>query len=393
MKTILTIIAASATFALNAQCDPVPIFNNDTTHAVCWEEIANTRHCISNNIPDHVVGPFPPAVVIGQDFEYYMCKYPEIGPGITTLGEDTSVQFCSVGIIFGVSMHGVNYSPYARLYFVDTFNSQENHDWEIEAEFILTMDANGGHLNNLFRYHYHTAPIDYIVNDLGIDGSDHSPILGYAADGFPIYYKHLYTDPADASGGVSSFDSGYSLKTGNRPGNGISAPNGPYDGNYLQDYEYDGASTELDECGLRYGVTPDYPNGTYYYVMTENWPWIPRCLRGLHVDNTFLLGPNCPASSASNDCSDWSTMGIENVKDEIELSFYPNPAQNLLQIGIEEQYKDQITSISIYSSNGKQVFSSSTYEANIDLSQVISGSYFVQINFGEEQVTKKLIVQ
>lgn len=390
--SILTLLLLTAV-STNAQCDSGPIYANDTTNAVCWEEIVNTRHCVSNNIPDHAVGPFPPAVVIGQDFEYYMCKYPEISPGITTLGEDTTAQFCSIGTIFGVSMHGVNYSPYARLYFVNTSTSSENYDWEIEAEFILNMDANGGHLNSLFRYHYHTAPIDYIVNDLGVDGSAHSPILGYAADGFPIYYKYVYTDPSDELGGVSSFESGYSLKLGNRPGNGVSAPNGPYDGNYLQDYEFDGATTELDECGLRYGITPDYPNGTYYYVMTDNWPWIPRCLRGLHVDNTFLLGPNCPTSTASTDCSEWSTMDVASVMMEIGFSFYPNPAMHSLQIEINDQLKDQISAISIYGTDGRVAYYANSYSDNIDLSSVKPGTYFVQINIGKEQVTKKLIIQ
>jgi hypothetical protein len=37
---------------------------------------------------------------------------------------------------------------------------------------------------------------------------------------------------------------------------------------------------DLDETNGRTGVTPEYPNGTYYYVLTDNWPFIPRMFRG-----------------------------------------------------------------------------------------------------------------
>lgn len=68
----------------------------------------------------------------------------------------------------------------------------------------------------------------------------------------------------------------------------------------------------------------------------DNWPYIPRCLKGQFIDNTFKIGPNCPASTAAADCATASTMGIENVKDGIGLSFFPNPAQNVLQILMDD---------------------------------------------------------
>ena len=394
MKIILTILSLSITTFLNAQCDPVPIFANDSTHAVCFEEIANTRHIYTNDIPDHAYGPFGgPNNIAGQDFEYNMCLYPTFNSMTTPLSQDTTSQGCGGGIVFGLSHQGVLYSPFARLYWVNPNTQQENLNFEIEAEFTLNMDLNGGHVNNLSRYHYHNVPIDYLTNDLGVDGSTHSPLMGYAADGFPIYYKYLYTDAMNASSGITGFQSDYQMLTGNRPGDGITAPNGIYDGTYIQDYQQIPSQSELDECGGRYGVTPEYPNGTYYYVLTDNWPYIPRCLKGKFIDNTFKIGPNCPASTAANDCATQSTMGIENVVNEIGLSFFPNPAQNILRLLIEDEYKDKVTAINVYSSNGNHVFSSTNYIDNIDLTQAPSGSYFVQIDFSNEQVTKKIIIE
>ncbi|MCH2223731.1 MAG: YHYH protein [Crocinitomicaceae bacterium] len=394
MKPILSIAFVTITLFSAAQCDPIPIFANDTTHAVCFEEVANTRRIYTNNIPDHAYGPFAgPNNIQGQDFEYNMCLYPTLNSVSTPLTEDTTSQGCGGGIVFGISHQGVLYSPFARLYWVNPNTQQENLDFEIEAEYTLTMDLNGGHVNNLSRYHYHNVPIDYLTNDLGIDGNSHSPLLGYAADGFPIYYKYLYTDPMDAFSGITGFQSDYELLVGTRPGDGITAPNGVYDGTYIQDYQQIPNQSELDECGGRYGVTPEYPDGTYYYVLTDNWPYIPRCLKGLFIDNSFKIGPNCPASTATLDCSTESTMKIEILKDEIGLNFFPNPTQNILQVEVKEQYKERITAISIYNTKGKQAVLAGSYKESIDVTHLVSGIYFVQINFGDDQVTKKLIIK
>ena len=37
---------------------------------------------------------------------------------------------------------------------------------------------------------------------------------------------------------------------------------------------------DLDEFGGRTGVTPEFPKGTYYYVLTEDYPFIPRKHKG-----------------------------------------------------------------------------------------------------------------
>ena len=37
---------------------------------------------------------------------------------------------------------------------------------------------------------------------------------------------------------------------------------------------------DLDEANGRTGVTPEFPNGTYYYVITDSFPVISRCISG-----------------------------------------------------------------------------------------------------------------
>ena len=80
------------------------------------------------------------------------------------------------------------------------------------------------------------------------------------------------------------------MKTGNRPGNGNAAPCGVYTGVYTADYEYVEGLGDLDECNGREGVTHEFPNGTYYYVITYEYPGIPRCFVGT-PSNDFKIGP------------------------------------------------------------------------------------------------------
>ncbi|WP_299157846.1 YHYH protein [uncultured Tenacibaculum sp.] len=374
-------------------CNVAEIFANETTNAVCFEEVNNVRKVYTNNFPAHNYGPWAGANTLeAQDFEYSMCLYPELTSTITEIKEDPTSQACGGGIIFGVSDQGINYSPFARLYWVNPNTQEENLDWHVEADFTLAMDLNGGHVNNVSRYHYHNIPTDYFTNDLNINGTKHSPIIGYAADGFPIYYKYLYTDAntTATNPSVSTFASGYSLKSGNRPGDGISAPNGSYDGTYIEDYEYTGA--DLDECGGRFGVTPEYPNGTYYYVLTDNWPYIPRCFKGKYVDNSFQISPGCPDSTAAQDCSSVAVTSInasvfEDLKNKLDTKLYHK--LNTLDYG-SRYAESKINQIKIYTTNGTLAYTSnSTNELNkteiIDLK-----SFYIQVDFSNGSITKKI---
>ncbi|WP_435262720.1 YHYH protein [Tenacibaculum sp. nBUS_03] len=322
-----------------------------------------------------------------------MCLYPELTNTVTEIKEDPNSQSCGGGIIFGVSDQGINYSPFARLYWVNPNTQEENLEWHIEADFTLSMDLNGGHVNNVSRYHYHNIPTDYFTNHLKIDGTKHSPIIGYAADGFPIYYKYLYQD-TNASGAnptVSNFNSGYSLKTGSRPGDGISAPNGNYDGTYVEDYEYTGG--ELDECGGRFAITPEYPNGTYYYVLTDNWPYIPRCFKGRYVDNSFQISPNCPDSTAAQDCSTEEITANKNVFDNLKskLNYKLYNKLNQLDFGSEYAASD-ITQIKIYKADGTLAYNSTSIKnLEKDFSLNLKTCY-IQINFTNGRITKKITV-
>ena len=51
-------------------------------------------------------------------------------------------------------------------------------------------------------------------------------------------------------------------------------------GAFTQDFEYIEGFGDLDECNGREGVTPEFPEGIYYYVVTDDFPFFSRCLKG-----------------------------------------------------------------------------------------------------------------
>ena len=59
---------------------------------------------------------------------------------------------------------------------------------------------------------------------------------------------------------------------------------------YTADFEYIAGLGDLDQCNGRDGVTPEFPNGTYYYVITDSYPGIPRCFVGT-PSLDFKIGP------------------------------------------------------------------------------------------------------
>lgn len=153
----------------------------------------------------------------------------------------------------------------------------------LSANVDLGDDCNNAHVQPTGEYHYHGTPWG-IVKQADIKSMF---LLGWAADGFPIYYKYGYT--SDTSSELIELTSSYKLKEGNRPGDGVSAPNGIYDGTYVRDFEYIKGHGDLDEANGRFGKTPEFPKGTYYYVITDSFPSLPRFFVGT-PNESFKVG-------------------------------------------------------------------------------------------------------
>ena len=102
------------------------------------------------------------------------------------------------------------------------------------------------------------------VNSLEVASSDHSPIIGWAYDGNPIYGPYGYS--TQTGGVVTQMKSGYSvnLKASRPPQNQFPV------GFFIEDFTYTKIADQatLDENNGRFSITPEYPNGTYAYFAT-----------------------------------------------------------------------------------------------------------------------------
>lgn len=147
------------------------------------------------------------------------------------------------------------------------------------------VDSNNGYyFENIERsfgngYAHVANPIE-LRNQLGdTNSSQHSPILGYAYDGNPIYGPYGYSDPLNASSSIKRMETSYRLKT-QRDSDGPSTTLYPL-GYLIADYRYQHRYGDLDDNNGRFCITPDYPNGVYAYFITisaNNSPQFPYIL-------------------------------------------------------------------------------------------------------------------
>ena len=89
-----------------------------------------------------------------------------------------------------------------------------------------------------------------------IDSTKHSPIIGWSFDGYPIYGMYTWDDDGVVKGMKSSYAVERTSDGGDQGYNGI------------DDWNYVSGLGDLDQCNGRFGPTPEYPQGTYYYVST-----------------------------------------------------------------------------------------------------------------------------
>lgn len=254
------------------------------------ETVSGTiRTIASNSIPDHNVGLFGggmgslnPNAITEQSETYHITTTPAVANTVTPLlsttgtGPNAGPQYS-----FGVLFNGVELDPVAAEPFPHegALSANVNWEWNLEALNVnLGLDCNNAHVQPSGKYHYHGSPILFLQS-LNIP-TDQMTLIGYAADGFPIYYKYAFTTATDNSSSVIEMTPSYQLKSGDRPGDGVSAPCDVYNGVYSNDYEFIDGQGTLDEANGRTGVTPEYPNGTYYYIITDGFPSIPRYLKG-----------------------------------------------------------------------------------------------------------------
>ncbi|MCA2998130.1 MAG: YHYH protein [Rhodocyclaceae bacterium] len=246
------------------------------TSTSSWTCSSTSRMLVGNGIPDHAVGTFP-----NPDNPHTISAQPvaatyTLTPAIANANGSTAV-------IVGHALNGVKFEP-ATIGTCDNTGSNCTRvgsvgPWIIEAltqtTFRFGTDVNTGHVQPSGEYHYHGMPENFITK---LGKGTGMALVGWAADGFPVYARYGYVRPNDATSGTKVLVGSYRTKAtpdANRPPTTLYAM-----GTFSQDWEYVAGLGDLDQCNGRTGVTPEFPQGIYHYVITDTYPFMQRCLKG-----------------------------------------------------------------------------------------------------------------
>jgi hypothetical protein len=275
-----------------------------------------------------------------------------------------------------------------------------------------SFDPANAHQPQDGTYHYHANPnaLRYLLGDhVDFNSSTkaytestttpttHSPILGWVADGYPIYGPYGYSSASNSASGIRRMISGYVLRNGQSntanltvtgrttipqwavrlfsvsasqsgPNVSTSYPLGRYmeDNDYLGDLGYTkGVDFDLDEYNGRWCVTPEFPNGTYAYfvsISTNGTPTFPYNIgRGYYgnptggkvtsisetVTTNYLGGPNsaltlnAPTITHANDnvALVWSSVdgGTYKVESSPDQSSWTTKVSSISSQGLSTQ--------------------------------------------------------
>ena len=398
-----------STFGILTDIDE-QIYNNDESvnaySIYSWVSNDVNRILSGNGIPNHEVGTFPnvdnPNTISEQDVNETFTLCPEL---ISDIGEPAGGPTGAIAY----AINSVKFDPATAGRCNDEgecslANGQGN--WSIEAlghnSFDFGDDMNHAHVQPSGEYHYHGMPellIDFLGNEQGMT------LVGWASDGFPVYARYGYSNPNDSTSEVISLEPSWKLKDnpdtgrpdtlsalGGGPGQGTTYPNIPIPmGAFTQDFEYEEGYGDLDECNGRLGITPEFPDGIYHYMVTDGFPYFPRCLKGDFgtgggVPNCedvptgmpccgdgICGGPetedNCPSDCASNNLAP-SLINFEVYGDTI------NTNQESVNIGFLIEAEDNDSYLATYTIrlniNGGLINGGETIEAAGDFDSGLS---------------------
>jgi len=235
--------------------NPTPISNGIAVNCQSVQYSTNWVYVTTNGIPSYPTGPFLDGNPSQATDQNAIFKFP-LNPTQNT-GTPTSTTGGNIGVfINGVALFdyrdGVAWNTTANALCGGLPGMSPcpggpgaSQSWNRDAVPAekLGFDCSKGH-PAMGNYHHHQNPsafnldltvISNICDIYAADGlyaintNEHSPLIGYAYDGFPIYGAYGYAN-ADGTGGIVRIKSGYQLRnisTRTVWADGTDVPDGP----------------------------------------------------------------------------------------------------------------------------------------------------------------------
>jgi len=407
MKKIILLSSISLLYILNAKAQTAPditswLQNTTVTgydgyisNVQLVQYSANFVYVSCSSIPEYTIGPWPtdPNVPSPQNM---VCEFPRVP--VQNTGTPIYTYLGPMGIWSnGVAMYNpcdANMWDNATSSFVmgeDTTGTGWNRNALIYEG--VSFDDCLGHPDQSGTYHHHVNP-KCLYNDA--DSTAHSPIIGYAFDGFPVYGAYGYANPT-TPGTIKRMQSSYVLTTDSTRLDGPPV-NATYPlGNMNEDYIYTAGAGDLDAHNGRYCVTPDYPSGTYAYLVTINsslnpvYPYVlgPTYygIPGNTHPHVTPVGPDTTYTSP--------TTGVAQVTNTtIKFQVVPNPVTDHAYIYMDATNMNNVTG-NLFNAAGQLVRTINDMQPTIayalDMSDLPAGIYILSFGGNGKTVTQKIV--
>lgn len=251
-----------------------------------WTCTATLRSLSANGLPNHAVGTFPtsanPNAITAQTVSTSMTLTPALASASTSIdGPGARLSYALNGVKFDPGTAGT--CPGSATTAANCNLANGTDTWRIEAlgqsVFDFGVDANNAHVQPTGAYHYHGMPEGLLTAQGVSAASPRMTLVGWASDGFPVYARYCYSEATNAASAVKTCRGSYTLDT--TADAGRPATSWVPLGAFRSDWNYVAGSGDLDDCNGRFGVTPEFPAGIYYYMITDSYPYAPRCVKGV----------------------------------------------------------------------------------------------------------------
>ncbi|HOZ52250.1 MAG TPA: YHYH protein [Chitinophagaceae bacterium] len=387
---------------------------------------ANSVYISTQGIPAYITGPFldgNPSLATAQNAIFKMTLNPIQNTGTPSPTTGGNIGLFINGVALFDYRDGVSWKFSTGALAGGPLMGMGDNVWNRDAVVgeRLGFDCSKAH-PAMGNYHHHQNPSAFNLDKVVIstvcdlyasdglyvmDSNSHSPLIGYAYDGFPIYGAYAYKN-SDGTGGITRMKSSYNLRSISVRTNyadGTPVTNGPpvsatYPlGYFREDYEYipTSASTPdfLDEHNGRFCITPEYPAGIYCYFTTVDanqnsaYPYA--------VGPTFYGVKNSSkVTSISEPTAFYSPSALTGILETIGLQVYPNPISDLIMIQSNELLKSNLI-VELMNTNGQIVMSTDFYQGtticHLETSTLYDGIYFVRITDGIAQKSYKVLIK
>ena len=265
---------------------------------------ANYVYATTTGLPSYVTGPYldgNPSVATNQNaiFKFPLNPVQNTGTLVATTGGNIGV-FIN-GVAFFDYRDGASWQNSTQTLKGGPYGGTGDGVWNRDAVVGEKggFDCSKGH-PAMGNYHHHQNPsafkldlnvISTVCNLYNADGlysidlTQHSPLIGFAYDGFPVYGAYGYKN-IDGTGCIVRMKSSYAVRnitTRTTYASGATVTAGPVVsttyplGYFREDYQYNATSAAtpdyLDSHNGRFCVTPEYPNGIYCYFATVDANW------------------------------------------------------------------------------------------------------------------------